>query len=156
MRKIFFATIGLIVLCSWITLDKSEIKNAKWLIGTWENKTKKGTIYETWTKVSKTEFQGKSYKLKDKDTIVFETIRLVQEKNSLYYIPIVKNQNNELPVKFSGIITSKNKLVFENKAHDFPQIISYSKINKDSLVAEISGSKGSKELKQSFPMKRIK
>lgn len=34
------------------------------------------------------EFLGKSYVVKEKDTLVFENIRLVQEQDELYYIPM--------------------------------------------------------------------
>lgn len=50
---------------------------------------------------------------------------------------------------------SETQLVFENLKHDFPQIISYTKVTSDSLVAEISGTKNGQKQKQIFPMKRI-
>lgn len=155
-NKIVFAIVGVLIFCSWTAQQKSDIKKAGWLIGTWENKTQRGSMYETWAKVSDDELSGKSYKLKEKDTIVFETIRLVQEQNSLFYIPNVNNQNGGLPVRFATKNVSDIELVFENQQHDFPQIISYTKINADSLVAEISGTINGKERKQTFPMKRVK
>lgn len=159
--KLLFTGIGLIVLCSWTVQQKDVpiaigIKKAEWLIGTWENKTPRGSIYETWAKVGNDEFSGKSYVLKEKDTVVFETIRLVQEQGGLFYIPTVKNQNDGLPVRFTLRTISDFELVFENPQHDFPQIISYTKINSDSLVAEISGTKNGQEYKQTFPMKRVR
>ncbi len=154
--KIIFAIFVVSIFCSWNTQQKNEIKKAEWLIGTWENKTQRGSTYETWAKLSEFELSGKSFMLKEKDTIVFETIRLLQEQNNFYYIPKVKNQNDDLPVRFAAKIVSDKELVFENPNHDFPQIISYTKINADSLVAEISGSKNGKERKQTFPMKRVK
>lgn len=150
------AIIGVIIFCSWTAQQKSEIKKAEWLIGTWENKTARGSMYETWVKISDDELSGKSYMLKEKDTIVFETIRLVQEQNSFFYIPKVKGQNDGLPVRFTAKIFSDKELLFENPQHDFPQIISYTKINADSLVAEISGIKNGKDRTQTFPMKRVK
>ena len=154
--KIFIAIVSLIILCAWTMKQTNHIKKAEWLIGTWENKTPKGSIYETWSKASDNELTGKSYIVKEQDTIVFEKIRLVQEQDGLFYIPTVKNQNDSLPVRFAAKTISETKLVFENPQHDFPQIISYTKINADSLVAEISGSKNGQELKQTFPMKRVK
>lgn len=154
--RLFFIAIGLIIFCSWTTQQTNEIKKAEWLIGTWENKTPRGTIYETWTKVSPDEFSGKSYMLKDTDTVIFETIRLVQEQDGLFYIPTVKNQNDGLPVRFALKTISDTVLVFENALHDFPQMISYTKISTDSLVAEISGTRNGQERKQAFPMKRTK
>jgi len=153
---ITFAILCFIVLCAWTTKQINYIKKAEWLIGTWENKTPKGSVYETWDKTNETEFAGKSYIVNEKDTIAFENIRLVQEQDGLYYIPIVKNQNNGLPVRFATKTISETQLVFENPQHDFPQIITYTKINANSLVAEILGVKNGKERKQTFPMKRVK
>ncbi len=154
--KLLIVFLGLIILCAWTTKQAKDIKKAEWLIGTWENKTQRGSIYETWAKISDDELSGKSYILKEKDSIVFETIRLVQEQNNFFYVPKVKNQNDELPVRFASKIISETQLVFENLQHDFPQVISYTKINADSLVAEISGTKNGKERKQTFQMKRVK
>ena len=92
--KLFIAVIGLLLICAWTIKQTDDIKKTQWLIGTWENKTLKGTIYETWKKISDNELSGMSYIVKDKDTIVFETIRLVQEQEVLFYIPTVKNQND--------------------------------------------------------------
>lgn len=148
--------VGLALLCAWTTKQTNHITKAEWLIGTWENKTPKGTIYETWSKETDRKFSGKSYMIKDKDTIVFENLQLVQEQGGLFYIPTVKNQNDGLPVRFVAKISSETQFIFENQKHDFPQTISYTKITIDSLVAEISGTKNGHIRKQVFPMKRVK
>jgi len=154
--KFFITVVSLIIFNAWTIKQKKDIQKAEWLIGTWENKTQKGSIYETWTKAGNNEFSGKSYSIKDKDTIVFENIRLVQENRKLFYIPTVKNQNDDLPVRFAAKSISENQLVFENPQHNFPQIIAYTKITSDSLIAEISGIKKGQKRKQTFPMKRVK
>ncbi|AZA90098.1 MULTISPECIES: DUF6265 family protein [Bacteroidota] len=154
--KLFIAVIGLLLICAWTIKQTDDIKKTQWLIGTWENKTLKGTIYETWKKISDNELSGMSYIVKDKDTIVFETIRLVQEQEVLFYIPTVKNQNDGLPVRFTAKLISENQMIFENLQHDFPQIISYTNTDTNTLVAEISGTKNEQERKQTFSMKRVK
>ena len=154
--KFLIALVGLAILCAWTTKQTSDIKKAEWLIGTWENKTQRGSIYETWNKTNDNEFSGMSYIIKEKDTIVFENIRLVEEQDGLFYIPTVKNQNDGLPVRFATKTISETQMVFENPKHDFPQIVSYTKITSDSLVAEISGTKNGQERRQTFPMKRVK
>lgn len=153
--KFFIAIACLTLHGAWINYP-SGISKAEWLIGTWENKTRRGTIYESWVKTGETELAGKSFMIKDKDTIVFENIKLVQEPGGLFYIPTVKGQNQGLPVRFKGRSISETQLIFENPAHDFPQIISYTKISADSLVAEISGMRNGQERKQQFPMRRVK
>lgn len=147
---------GVFLLIAWIPAQQSGISKAEWLLGTWENKTAKGSIYETWRKVNDHEFTGKSYRLKEKDTIVFETVQLIRDQNTLFYIPTVKGQNGNLPVHFIAKTVSESQLVFENRQHDFPQIITYKQDGTDALIAEISGVVNGKERKQTFPMKRIK
>ncbi len=154
--KFLPAFIVIAIFCSWACIQNNDIKKATWLIGTWENKTTRGSLYETWAKVNDMELLGKSYMLKEKDTITFETVQLIQKDNSIFYIPIVKDQNNGQPVSFSLKRISDTEMVFENPAHDFPQVISYTKITTDSLVAEISGMRNGQLRKQTFPMKRVK
>lgn len=142
-------------LCAFAVLNKNNIDRASWLIGIWENKTQRGSIYESWTQLSETELLGKSYSVREGDTIVFENIRLVAEGNVLHYIPVVKNQNAGLPVRFTSTLINESKMIFENAQHDFPKLISYTRVGKDSLVAEISGVINGEARNQVFPMKRI-
>lgn len=153
---LFFAIIVFVLTSGWLIQRQNEIKKAEWLIGIWENKTSRGSIYESWTKINEGELSGKSFIVQESDTVTFETIKLVQEQQKLYYIPTVKNQNGGLPVRFEIKNISDSEMVFENQQHDFPQIIIYRKINADSLLAQISGTKNGKERIQQFPMKRVK
>lgn len=134
----------------------TKLSRADWLIGTWQNKTGQGVIYENWTKKSDKVFIGKSYLIAGRDTMVIENMQLIQKGDSIIYIPTVTNQNQNRPVRFSGRVVSENLLIFSNAKHDFPQTISYSMISKDSLVAEISGRVNGNFKRQIFPMKRIK
>ncbi len=133
-----------------------HLKNAEWLIGTWESKTESGNMFETWSKYSDKEFIGKSYLLIEEVPFILETLQLIQEQDSVFYIPTVKNQNDNLPVRFSLQSISDTELVFENLKHDFPQTISYFKKSQDSLVAVISGLKNGRIQKHLFPMHRVK
>lgn len=154
--KLIAALMGIIIIGSWAQ-QQSEIKKLKWLLGTWETQTSKGKLYETWTPKSKTEFQGKSYYLNKKDTILFESVQLVEKDKKLHYIVSVKGQHHGQPVDFvSTAASNSTSLVFENQQNDFPQIITYKKVSKDSLFAKISGMMSGKMAQQSFPMRKIK
>jgi Domain of unknown function (DUF6265) len=155
-RRILLGASLLTFFCGWTFQQDNKIQKAEWLIGSWVNKTQRGDIYETWTKLTAFEFSGKTYLLKEKDTVVLETVQLVEEANTLLYIPVVKNQNGGLPVRFTAKTVSDSVLVFQNLEHDFPQVISYTRINADSLMAEISGTKNGIKRSQKFPMKRVK
>lgn len=143
------------VLISGSTVQESLLIKAEWLIGTWENKTPRGSIYETWDKIGISEYAGMSYILKESDTVIFESIRLLEKSEGIFYIPRVEDQNEGLPIRFSLKSMTNKQFTFENLNHDFPQIISYTLIEKDSLVAEVSGVVNGQMRSQVFPMKRL-
>lgn len=148
--------IGLLLILSCFLLGckaTQNLKNIHWLSGTWYNQEQR--LYETWTAQSKSQLNGTSYQINQKDTLVFETISLIYQGKNWLYIPTVKNQNNGNAVIFSATKASKNQLIFENLQHDFPQQITYTKINNDSLVAKISGKKNNEIKEYYFEMQRI-
>lgn len=131
------------------------LEKAYWLIGEWHNVTPEGIATESWTKQNDTVYAGKSLFIIGKDTVSSESLRLEQLGQEVAYVPTVKDQNKGLPVRFVMKTMSDTQMIFENPQHDFPQTISYTKINADSLVAEISGKEHGQERKQAFPMKRV-
>jgi hypothetical protein len=131
-----------------------KMKAAEWLIGNWENKMEQGTLSESWEKANDSTFNGKSYFIKNKDTLNNETIVLTQKGSELFYIPVVKGQNNNEPVMFKMTKADTRQLVFENPKHDFPQKITYTKITSDSIVAAISGVVNGKTEGETYPMKK--
>lgn len=141
---------------SYAQQKSNPIAQAKWLIGSWKNKSAKTLDIETWKKLNDSTFLGRSYSLAGTDTISSEHIRIEQHDGKLYYIPTVKNQNNGKAVTFALTSSDNKHLVFENPEHDFPQKITYTQITKDSLVAEISGVWKGKQKAIQFPMKRVK
>jgi hypothetical protein len=78
----------------------------------------------------------------------------------VYYIPVIKDQNEGKPVMFK-LITQKDYPVngkmasFSNPDHDFPQFVTY-ELKGDSMLAEISGKKDGKDMAEKFPMIKAK
>jgi hypothetical protein len=57
---------------------------------------------------------------------------------------------------FRSTTVSVSEVVFENRAHDFPQVIRYRRVGADSLVARVEGpgaGGGSRGI--DFPMARV-
>lgn len=127
----------------------------EWLLGNWENKLKEGSLMEEWMWVSDSKMFANSYFLNGNEKIPFETVDLIKENGKLHYIVTTQNQNNQQPVRLSSTKISENQIIFENKDHDFPQIITYTLLTSDSLVAEISGMVKGELKTQKFPMKKI-
>lgn len=130
--------------------------NTEWLLGTWESKTSQGILYETWHKTDEHSFDAKSYYLNNSGTLLFETIQLKEYEGRLLYIVSALKENNEKPVQFTSTNITPTNFIFENQLHDFPQVISYTKINSDSLVAEVPGKYNGETLKEQFTIKKIK
>jgi len=133
-----------------------DIDKAEWLIGVWEHKVKEGYQYEEWVRVSSNEFTGRGYHVQNNDTTLFETVQLIQKRDSMFYNATVSNQNNQQPIPFMLKTATDTSLLFENREHDFPQEIEYIKIGTDSLKAVISGNREGKEMVYTVTMKRIK
>lgn len=132
------------------------LKEANFMIGNWQQIGDEGVTLESWRKESDTSYSGLSYFVAKGDTLSSEKIRLVQRGDNLQYIPIVDGQNNNLGIEFKLIGNTGNSLIFENAYHDFPQMITYTNLGRDSMVAEISGNFKGKMRKEKFPMGRIK
>lgn len=129
-----------------------KMEKASWFLGEWENKSKEGIATEIWTLQSDSVYSGKSFIIKDKDTLFSEKMTITQKNDSLFYNVNVSNQNNGETISFYSTRIEEGQIVFENPKHDFPNKIVYNKINNDSIVAGIYG--GTKY--QSFPMKKKK
>lgn len=140
--------------CGNRSQPEPDISMATWLVGTWQHAVDDAEIFETWTMVGELELKGIGYMMNDRDTVVYESIRLVEEEGQLYYIPTVKGQNDDQPVTFELMSFTENKMVFHNQTHDFPQLITYTRITQDSLVAEISGVLNREIRVQKYPMVR--
>lgn len=128
---------------------------AGWLIGQWGFTMPEGTLSETWTVLNDSTYAGHTYFVIGKDTVFSEDITLEQRGNGIHYVTVIKDQNEGKPVAFSLTSAGKKQLVFENKAHDYPQKITYTKTAK-GLVAEISGMQNGKAASEKFPMDKLK
>ncbi len=135
--------------------ETKGIKSFEWLIGTWEFKSPTVSIQETWAKTNDSIWQGSSFFIQELDTVNMESITIEAKTSGIFYIPIVINQNDGLPVYFKLKEQDDSSFTFENKGHDFPQLIKYRLVNADSLVAEISGQFDGDEKSEQIPMKRI-
>lgn len=133
-----------------------QLEKNNWLIGSWGHTSPEGTLAEKWTKANDSVYKGESFFIIGKDTVFAEYIDLIEANGKLTYTVSVKGQNNEEPVPFEMTSSDENKTVFENPKHDFPNKITYTKINNDSLVAVISGMQKGKPATETFAMKRHK
>ncbi len=116
---------------------QAGLSEFNWFLGTWQ--INESRSFEEWTEVNDHLYRGKGYKIRKNDTIITETINIVRKGKDFFYIPAVKDQNDGKPIEFKLISKKKDKLVFENKNHDFPQRIIYERTETDRIEAKIEG-----------------
>jgi Domain of unknown function (DUF6265) len=120
------------------------------LAGTWKMETPRGPMFERWVMADSHKLVGKSYKMKNADTIVLEKLELAFVKGAIFYTSVVSDQNNQRPIPFKLVSAGDNKFIFENKSHDYPQRIIYQLVSTDSVHARIEGTKNGKEMGSDF------
>lgn len=135
--------------------DMPEGIHPDWIIGTWEMKTDKGSVFESWIKHENGNYEGTGYKLVNGEKRIRERIELIVQDGIYFYIPSVPDQNDGAPVPFKCTLMTETEMVFENPQHDFPQRISYRLISETELLAEISGSFRGKQVTEQFPLTRV-
>ncbi|MFN4246444.1 MAG: DUF6265 family protein [Flavipsychrobacter sp.] len=119
----------------------NKLDKLKWWLGNWQMKSADGLVIESWSNTAANEWQGYSYYLTPQgDTASHETVRLVNDNDTLFYIPNVSNQNNGMSIQFRESLLSDSSIVFENTTHDFPKRIVYVKTSDTSIHAYIEGS----------------
>ena len=133
-----------------------EFKPLHGLIGAWKMDSQRGAIYEEWQVRGDNQLWGRSYKIKNNDTLVLENVIISLQGDAIFYTPVVQNQNNQQPVPFKLISCNNNRYVFENKEHDYPQRVIYDLVSANDLRARIEGSKGGKEMGSDFNYSRMK
>lgn len=127
------------IACWLLPQNKKDFQRLNALEGTWERKGTTKRSFEEWKKVDAENLAGRSYYLKDGDTVLLEQVKLSRKNGQIVYIAVVPNQNGGRPIPFFLVSTTKNTYVFENLRHDFPKRVVYELFSKDSLHAWIDG-----------------
>lgn len=153
-KLLFFGLLFTIVIfssCNSNSKKKYEkLEELSWLIGDWSNKSDDGILIENWKRNNDSTYIGKSFYIRGKDTLHNESIELVQNVDALFYIPIVKGQNNDEPISFKLVEENEKSFIFKNNSHDYPQTIEYIKINDKQLNAIVSGTQDGKTTSDTY------
>ena len=128
--------IGLLIFLSACKND--PIDKLEWLEGKWQSEQEGYLIIEDWKRQTN-ELQGQSYYMRDQDSTLQEKAIIKENKDGkLAFYVTVTDQNEGEEIVFEMKSSSENKIAFENKTHDFPKEIVYTRTG-DSLTAKVSG-----------------
>lgn len=142
--------------------EGERLQRLSWLQGTWTGaetgapNNSKSRFEESWTDVAGGIMIGMGKEIEkeiEKDKLsFFEYLRIESRKEGVFY---VAQPFGKQPVSFKLLRMQEAEVVFENKAHDFPQRISYFKRADGVLEIELLGVEdGAKEIRVSYILKR--
>lgn len=133
----------------------ADFQHVYWLTGNWRMENDEGITSEHWVIQNDSTLKGKSSFRIGKDTISSEEMILQQRQGVITYNPTVRGENGGRAVVFTMTEWTDTFVAFENTHHDFPQRITYARVGRDSLYAEISGKQLGKMKRIGFPYKRV-
>lgn len=153
MKSVFLLVLLLILVTSCKNKTKNEsiseekkemvstpkLTQLQWLLGEWGNENGEEIMKELWKKENDSTFTGFAYTKVAQDTVFAETLKIQHLDEAILLTVVAYNQNDDVPVTFRMITLEDGKIVFENKAHDFPQRIAYTNPQQDSIHAWIEG-----------------
>ena len=143
-RLILCITLLLTCFYAWSNTHCNSIDEISWIVGDWQqttsSKDNSKIAHENWQRVSEDTLEGVGFTLDKNTKIVFqESLRIVVMQERLFLL--AKINENELPVAFKAKECSKNSVLFENLAHDFPQQLHYLQV-ENSLKVKVSDTEG--------------
>lgn len=151
MNNLFSILIYLVFIIFFTSCSNSQNSLPKGiykLVGLWELKTENNTIYERWRVNPDSTLQGEDYYVDSKgDTVFTEYLKIITKGDSAYYVATVPGQNDGKPVYFNMIEWTAIVFSFENRKHDFPQLIRYYIKTQDMYTVTLEGPEEGNKIK---------
>lgn len=133
---------------------RADISQLRWMAGCWlQDGSETGSV-EQWTAPAGGSMLGMNRIVSGGKTTAFEFLRIVEEEDG--WIGLVASPSGQETARFELISMSANKVIFENKEHDFPQRIIYLLDSEGNLLGRIEGILDGMERAADFPMTRTK
>lgn len=130
--------------------DVVSLKKLNWLKGKWSRVTANVEQFETWNITSDSILVGEGYLIKSNNKKVTEKLTIKWLDKKLVYIADVPH--NKQPVIFQNVVLNDTLAVFENKSHDYPNKISYIKLNKRSFRVILDNNTGTNSRVMTFTL----
>lgn len=122
------------------------VESLAWLAGSWGSASGATETEEHWTAPKAGSLLGMNRTTRGGKTVMFEFLRIEARPDGVYYLA---SPGGRPPTPFKLKEAVKEKVVFENPEHDFPQRILYWK-SGSSLCARIEGTQKGKPAGQEW------
>lgn len=104
-----------------------------WLKGVWEIRSETGSSYEEWRGATDGSLTGKTYRMFNQDTIVFDTMRIRYFNSDIVYQMSANVKNTRTYARFNLQRPDPVLWKFENPLTDYPRNINYMRMGNDSV-----------------------
>jgi hypothetical protein len=130
-----------------------DIAQLAWLSGCWQQEGAENGSIEAWLAPAGGTMLGMSRTVKAGKTVAHEFIRIHALADGK--LAFTAKPSNQAEATFPVLRIGKQEIVFENKAHDFPQRIIYRLASPGKLSARIEGTRDGKERGIDYPMTKV-
>ncbi len=122
-----------------------------WMAGCWRLDGSTRLVEEMWMAPSGGALLGVGRTVSGGRAVAHEFMQIRERDGVLTFIALPSGQAE---AAFPLLRAGARELVFENRAHDFPQRVIY-RLQGEMLVGRIEGVQNGKEQSADFPMKRV-
>jgi hypothetical protein len=124
-----------------------------WLAGCWQGQAGEPGTVEQWLAPAGGTMLGMSRTVKQGNTVEYEFMRLGKlPDGTLAFMP---QPFGRPPTTFRLARLAETEAVFENRGHDFPQRITYSRPEESRLTASIEGTRNGTPRRVEFKFSRV-
>ena len=130
-----------------------ELAPVAFLAGDWIASTPEGDVREAWGPPRGAAMLGTSHTVDGGRTVFFEYVRIEARSTGLVYLASPLGRHP--PTAFALVESDRDRVVFENPTHDFPQRVVYER-KGDRLDASIEGVENGKSRTSTWSYRRVK
>ena len=128
-----------------------SIGDVSFMSGCWAQLGAEKGSDEVWLRPAGGTMLGMGRTIRKEKSVAHEFMQIREENGALTFFA---NPSGQEAASFRMISLTKTKVVFENKAHDFPQRVIYELVAPDQLTGRIEGIENGRERGIDFPMTR--
>ena len=147
-----FILLALALSRALLAAETPRIEQLAWLSGCWEVSTPQRTVEEHWLAPRGGTMIGVGRTVRDGRTIEHESILLEIRDGRFAY---EAHPSGQSPAVFLAREATRDRVVFENLQHDYPQRVGYERRGTDRLSAWIDGTQNGGSRRVEFPYQRV-
>jgi uncharacterized protein DUF6265 len=131
----------------------ARVDDFGFVAGCWQAVSGGTTTEEQWSRPAGGVMLGTARVVADGRTVFTEFVEVRERPEGL--VMTVALGIGKPSTSFTRIASAAGEVVFENKAHDFPQRVRYRNDGKDALFARVEGLEKGQAKGEDFPYRRV-